>query len=261
MERRRYAIVRVVLFKVVETMKITFLGTRGYIDARIKRHYNHTATLIAYKGKRILIDCGIDWTGKLGEIKPHAILLTHAHPDHAWGLADGAPCPVYATQESWDVRELQKFLIRKKRIVRDGQTITIAGMTIRVFAEEHSIRCPAVGYRITAGSVTIFYAGDVIAIHERQRALRGCDLYIGDGASIARPIVRQKNGRLFGHTPITTQLGWCKKEGVKCAIFTHCGSQIVEQKPSVVEKKIVLLGTHYGVDAQLAYDGMKLIVR
>jgi glyoxylase-like metal-dependent hydrolase (beta-lactamase superfamily II) len=29
--------------------------------------------------------------------------LTHAHADHAEGLAAGARCPVYATKETWDL--------------------------------------------------------------------------------------------------------------------------------------------------------------
>src|SRR5882724_7632161 len=92
-------------------MKITFLGTRGYIDARTRRHYRHTSTMIAYKGKRVMIDCGLDWAKKVFMVKPDAIVITHAHPDHAWGLKNGSPCPVYATQESWDV--MRNFAIEK----------------------------------------------------------------------------------------------------------------------------------------------------
>lgn len=43
-------------------MQITFLGTRGYIDSRTRKHYRHTSTLIEYRGKRVMIDCGLDWT-------------------------------------------------------------------------------------------------------------------------------------------------------------------------------------------------------
>ena len=33
-----------------------------------------------------MIDCGLDWLGKFEKLQPDAIVLTHAHPDHAWGL-------------------------------------------------------------------------------------------------------------------------------------------------------------------------------
>jgi phosphoribosyl 1,2-cyclic phosphodiesterase len=242
-------------------VKITFLGTRGYIDIRTKKHYRHTATLIEYNRKRVLIDCGIDWLGRLKKIDPHAIILTHAHPDHAWGLQKGAPCPVYATRDSWYVKELKKFPIKNKITITDRQIFTIGAITFEVFSEVHSLRCPAVGYRITAGKVTIFYAGDLVSINERHDALKNIQLYIGDGATIVRSMVRAKDGKLFGHTPIKTQLGWCKKEQVPRAIFTHCGTQIVSAKPSVAEEKIELLGHEFGVHASIAYDGMGLILK
>ena len=72
-------------------MKITFLGTRGYIDASTRRHKRHASTMITYRGKRIMIDCGIDWTKKVWQLHPDAIVITHAHPDHAWGLKNGSP--------------------------------------------------------------------------------------------------------------------------------------------------------------------------
>lgn len=241
-------------------MKITFLGTRGYIDVRTKKHYRHTATLIAYKNKRILIDCGIDWRGRIDSIKPDAIFLTHAHPDHAWGLQDGAPCPVYATKESWQVKELAKFPIEEKIIIKDRQRIAIGLITFEVFNQLHSIRCPAVGYRIKAGRATIYYSGDVVSINDRSGALENINLYIGDGATIVRPMVRAKDGKLFGHASIKTQLGWCKKENVDRAIFTHCGTQIVAGDPKKIRSKMDQLAVDYGVRVQLAYDNLTIII-
>ena len=46
-------------------MKVTFLGTRGYIDAATPRHRMHTAALVEYRGTRVMIDCGATWLGKL----------------------------------------------------------------------------------------------------------------------------------------------------------------------------------------------------
>lgn len=240
-------------------MKITFLGTRGYIDIRTKKHYRHTSTLISYKGTRVMIDCGLDWLGKVDRINPDAIVITHAHPDHAWGLQDGSPCPVYATRASWNA--LKKFPIKKKVLVKNRQKFSIGSIHFEVFAEVHSIRAPAVGYRITAGRNSIYYCGDLISINQRHAALHGVKLLIGDGATIVRPMVRRKGNKIFGHTTIRAQLGWCKKEKVPRAIITHCGTQIVGAKPGVAEKKVAQLGKERGVDAAIAYDGMKVILR
>ncbi len=242
-------------------MKITFLGTRGYIDVRSKKHYRHTSTLITYKGKRILIDCGLDWLGKVNAIKPHAIILTHAHPDHAWGLKNGAPCPVYATKDSWNTKELKKFPIKEKIVIHDRQKLDIVGFTVEVFSEVHSIRCPGVGYRITAGKATIYYAGDLISINQRHAALKNVRLYIGDGATIFRPMVRRKGNQLFGHTTIRAQLGWCQKEKVPRAIITHCGTQIVAGNAREVEEKVENLGKERDVKVAIAFDGMQVILR
>ena len=63
-------------------MKITFLGTRGYIDIKSRRHKRHTSTLIEYKGKRVMIDCGLDWHDKVWGLHPDATGPQHrfAHP-------------------------------------------------------------------------------------------------------------------------------------------------------------------------------------
>lgn len=81
-------------------MKLTFLGTRGEIETRNQRHKMHSSMLISYYHMEGMIDCGEDWIRNLNRISPHAIVITHAHPDHAFGFQEGSPCPVYATGES-----------------------------------------------------------------------------------------------------------------------------------------------------------------
>ena len=61
----------------------------------------HTSLLVCWRRKRVMVDCGDDWLGKAARLRPDAIAITHAHPDHAGGLKYGAPCPVFATRESW----------------------------------------------------------------------------------------------------------------------------------------------------------------
>jgi phosphoribosyl 1,2-cyclic phosphodiesterase len=240
-------------------MKLTFLGTRGYIDPVSDEHRRHTATMVAYRGRRVMLDCGQDWRGRFQEHNPQAIAVTHCHPDHAWGLKDGAPCPVYASKEAWE--EMARYPIADKRIVRPREPVAIRGMRFEYFPVDHSTRCPAGGYRITAGQVAIFYVPDVVYIHDRAEALGGCKAYVGDGATITRSMVRKPSGELIGHTPVRTQLTWCEKEGVPLMVITHCGSAIVKPGDGKAMETIRPLAEERGVQARIAKDGMELVLR
>lgn len=240
-------------------MKLTFLGTRANIDAKSRRHSRHSAMAVDYQDTRVIIDCGADWLRVFGQWKADAIFLTHAHPDHAGGLKDGAPCPVHATRETWE--GLADFPIAQRRTVSLGSAIRISGVALQAFPVVHSLRAPAVGYRVSAGSRTLFYVPDVVAIEDRHEALCGIDLYVGDGSSLTRSLVRRRGDELFGHTTIRAQLGWCAQDGVRRAIFTHCGSQIVEGDERRLRPKLTSLAAKHGVEAHFAHDGMMVILR
>ena len=126
---------------------------------------------------------------------------------------------------------------------------------------EHSILAPAVGYRISAGKATVFYAPDLIFIHDRAAALRDVQVYIGDGATLTRSFIRKRGKTLIGHATVRTQLTWCEKEGVPRAIITHCGSEIVSGNERKLLTRLRTMAAERGVDARIAHDGMKLILR
>jgi phosphoribosyl 1,2-cyclic phosphodiesterase len=219
--------------------------------------------MIVYRGKRVLIDCGESWIGRVTELKPDAIVITHSHPDHAFGLKDGSPCPVYATAEAW--KKMKNFPIQKEfhKVLQPRKPARIVGITFEAFPVMHSLLAPAVGYRVSAGKVVVFYVPDVARIPNRSRAFSGIRAYIGDGATITRPLIRRKrsNAQLIGHASIDTQLAWCRKEGVPKMIVTHCGSAIVGGNEECVKEKLQSLGHKYGVAIEIAHDGMDLVLR
>lgn len=206
-----------------------------------------------------MVDCGTTWLHHIDTIKPDHIVLTHAHPDHAFGLKEGAPCPVWATAETWKL--IAKFPIPKsqRRLIIPRKKHKIGGIQFEAFTLLHSIRCPAVGYRITSGKTIVFYAPDVAWIIELEEAFHGIQFYIGDGATILRNMIRKVKGteEIFGHATIRQQMTWCKKMGVPKMIITHCGSAIVarEEKAKV---QIEALAKEREVECLIAYDGMKL---
>ncbi len=240
-------------------MKLKFLGTRGYIEASIPRHACHSSLEVSYRGKRVMIDCGEDWRENIFALRPHAIFLTHAHEDHSHGLMDGAPCPVYATAETWE--HLERFPIEDRRTVHPGEPLEVCGIRFEAFEVQHSLRAPAVGYRITAGRPAVFYVPDLVFIRQRAIALRGIRLYIGDGATVTRPMVRRQEDQPIGHTPIPTQLTWCQKEGVPKMIITHCGTEVVTGEDKGIMDKISALARERGVEAEIAWDGMEIVLR
>ena len=240
-------------------MTLTFLGTRGEIDIHTPRHRRHSSLLVVYRRSRVMVDCGLDWLDAVWRIRPrpHAIVLTHAHPDHAWGLRNGAPCPVYAPRQTWN--GLTRFRIEDKRLLRLRRPYEVDGIIFEAFPVEHSILAPAVGYRITAGHARIFYVPDVVYIRDRSAALKAVSLFIGDGASIHRPLVRRRGHKLIGHAPVSAQLTWCRKARISRAIITHCGSGIVSVHARAAAV-VRTLGEQRGVDARIAFDGMEVVI-
>ncbi|PYJ47567.1 MAG: hypothetical protein DME85_04850 [Verrucomicrobia bacterium] len=242
-------------------MKLTFLGTRGEIEARTRRHHMHTSLLVSYRRAKVMIDCGQDWLGKFDRLQPDAIVLTHAHPDHAWGLKNGAPCPVHAPQKTW--RTLKRSDIRRlpdRRLIKERAPAKICGLCFEAFPVEHSILAPAVAYRVSAGGASVFYAPDLVFIRDRAAALRGVKIYIGDGATLTRSFIRRRGKSLIGHSPVRTQLTWCGKEGVPRAVITHCGSEIVKGDERKIGAQLREMAAERGIEASIAYDGMELVV-
>jgi phosphoribosyl 1,2-cyclic phosphodiesterase len=239
-------------------VKLKFLGTRGEIDLKTRLHKMHSSLEISYRGHAVMIDCGADWLGRIRHMRPDAIVITHAHPDHAWGLKGGAPCEVYATAETWG--SIGEFPISQRVSIQPRSPFEIHGLMLEAFPVEHSTRAPAVGYRISAGRSTIFYAPDLVYIYETHQALSSIRLYVGDGASLRRPIVRKRGAALVGHAAVRTQLGWCGREGVPKALITHCGSEIVGMNSRTADKIVRDLGLERGVSAQIAFDGFGIVL-
>ncbi len=85
------------------------------------------------------------------------------------------------TQETWNA--IGHYPIADRELVEARRALLVRGIEFEAFPVEHSLRAPAVGYRIRAGRVVIFYAPDVVSVVDEEKALSGLDLYVGDGSS------------------------------------------------------------------------------
>ena len=242
-----------------------FLGTRGNIDTQTAKHKRHSSIKISYYHHEVIIDCGEDWARKVSNWNADAIIITHAHPDHAFGLKDGAPCPVYATEEAW--KNMDSFQIEERRIINEREQFQIPGngshpLFFEAFPVLHSTRAPAVGYQVRTGEAIIFYVPDVAWIKDREAAMKGIDIYIGDGATLKRSMIRKPGDTIIGHVPLQTQLTWCQKMGVSQAVFTHLGSKILESDEEKIIDQIMSMARQRDLDdVTIAHDGMKIIIR
>ncbi len=246
-------------------MKLRFLGTRGNIETSTNSHRHHSSLKISYYDHEVIIDCGEDWLGQVADWDVNAILVTHAHPDHAFGLKKGAPCAVYATSDAW--QGMEDFNISDRRVLIENEPTQIPqngdhAFEVSPYPVLHSTRAPAVGFQISAGKVSILYVPDVAWIEDREEAMREIKVYIGDGATLKQSMVRKPDATIIGHVPIQTQLTWCQKTGVPRAIFTHLGSEIVDGDERQITQKIFAMAEERNIEeVLLAQDDMTLILR
>jgi hypothetical protein len=137
------------------------------------------------------------------------------------------------------------------------RALVINGVRFKAYPVQHSIRAPAVGYHVSAEHGSLFYLPDVAWLPNASHVLQGVDVYIGDGATLTRPLVRRRGGVLIGHATVATQLHWCREAQVRQAVFSHCGSQIAGGDARQLNALLLRLGRERDVDARFACDGLR----
>ncbi|MFN2386951.1 MAG: MBL fold metallo-hydrolase [Thermoanaerobaculia bacterium] len=240
-------------------MKLRFYGTKGYVEEKSPTHAGHSAFTVEHEGFRLLCDLGENRKTLMPEIAPDAVYLSHAHPDHAWGLADGAEVPVHASAITHEI--LKDYPLPRRVTLQPGSSVRVGPFRLTIYPVVHSVRCPGVAVRILAGKTTVLYSGDIIAFDEPERALAGADLYVGDGSTLTGSLVRRHpSGALMGHTTVRAQLGWLGRYGVRRAVFSHFGKEPIEMGDAALAEKLEALADEKaaGCRVRAATDGLEL---
>ena len=164
-----------------------------------------------------------------------AVLFTHAHADHITGLDDvrilnriaNRPLAAFATAETlaemtqrfgyafrpWQPPHFYRPVLEAKP-VRPGETIEAAGMSVRLFAQNHG-RVETLGLRIG----DFGYSTDVVALDDLAfAALAGVDTWVVD--------CFLRNDTHFSHANLDTVLGWVDRLRPRRTVLTHMGTEM-----------------------------------
>jgi len=223
-------------------MRLTFYGTKGEIEEEDKFHRQNSLILLETLGRRIILDAGSDWIGKLEDLEPDAILITHAHPDHAEGLKGYLGDALIFL--SRDTSKLLKdgYPRHLFNIFRKDEEFRVNSIRVLPKSVLHSLKAPMTIFKIQTDAGWIVYSPDVLHIPNREEFLKDVVLYIGDGASLKRSLVRRKDGKIYGHASVKAQVSWLKKAKVKTAIFTHWGKEAVEMDERILRRIVAVMG-------------------
>ena len=240
-------------------MRLHFYGTKGYVEEDSPAHRGHSAWTLETAGFRLLCDFGENRKGRLSRITPDAIFVSHAHPDHAGGLAEGTSVPVYASAVTHEITK--ELPIENRVTLVAGVAARMGPLTITAFPVVHSIRCPCVAARIETPEGIVVYSGDIVNFEDPAAALKGADLYVGDGSTLKGSLVRrQPSGVLIGHTTVRAQLGWLDAFAVPRAIFSHFGKGPIEMGEPALGDALAALAAERAPRCEVAAarDGRKL---
>ncbi|MCL4415524.1 MAG: MBL fold metallo-hydrolase [Actinobacteria bacterium] len=239
-------------------MILEFPGTKGEIEESSLLHNYHSSIIINYKDTKVIIDYGEKHAPGLDNEINHfdAVLITHAHPDHyIWTKKDDKSVltTVYLTKITYDY---SKYKPLNFNIVEHNKEFKIKNLIFTPVNLIHSLRCPAVCYKIR-NNKNLIYAPDILDFEiPKEDLLKDIDFLIADGSSINVNLVRSRDGKLFGHAMLKTIIGWCKKAGIRNLIITHCGKQIVSSDEKEVYGKLFEYGENK-VNIEIAFDGYK----
>jgi DNA adenine methylase len=122
----------------------------------------------------------------------------------------------------------------------------------QAFPSEHSTVAPTAVWRIKVAGLSILFAPDILDFD--KKILAGIDIYIGDGSSFTKDIVREGD---VGHLSIKHQIERCKEAGVKEIYLIHIGKELID-KPAL-EAEVAKLGARVLSDGEEIEKNIQLV--
>jgi phosphoribosyl 1,2-cyclic phosphate phosphodiesterase len=212
--------------------------------------------LIEHAGKTLLVDTSSDFRQqalRVGLKRLDAVLITHCHVDHVFGLDDIRPLnfrhgamPIYANETAWkDLRRIFQYIFNPTHVggglpqliphtIHHGAAFSIGpGFQITPLEVVHG-KLPVVAYRFN----DFAYATDLSEIpNETLEALRGLDVLVIDG-------LRFKEHPT--HLNVERSLAYIDELKPRRAYLTHMNHEVLHARDSKRLPKGV----------EFAYDGL-----
>ena len=212
-------------------------GDWGCCDPNEPRNFRTRSSIVVEgdDGLRLLVDTSPDMRTQLLACRVprvDAVLYTHAHADHITGLDDirilnrivGRPLEAFGTRSTLDeLTSRFSYAFRPwqppgffrpvmlPREVSPGETVTIAGLSIRLFAQDHGVT-QSLGMRI--GSFG--YSTDVFDLDDNAfEVLEGVDTWV------VGCFLRQELHHT--HANLVRVLSWLPRVRPRRTVLTHMG--------------------------------------
>ncbi|MFP5261619.1 MAG: MBL fold metallo-hydrolase [Blastocatellia bacterium] len=250
-------------------MRVTFLGTGTSVgvpavgcdcetclsdDERDRRL--RTSVLIEHGGQNIIIDASTDFRQqalRAGIRHLAAILFTHSHADHCFGLDDTRPImfrhgPIacFATEVTWDgLRRIYSYVFEPApypglpRIIphRIEGEFNLLGLDVEPLTVIHG-NLPVTAYRVGGFA----YVTDCNRIPDETCArLKGLDLLVIDALRFKKHPT---------HMSLDESLGYVERLRPRRALLTHISHDIKHEETS----------GHLPAGVEIAYDGLTVEV-
>jgi len=224
-------------------MKLTFLGTRGEVEKSSKFHKNNSAIRLETHDKVILLDFGASWQGKLKFINPDYIWISQPYPEHALGLkGEETDIPVFMSKETSDKLPESQFPLKNRQIVEGNFK----------FGSIVANQISTSGLVIETDEGKVGYFPSILDSPDKS-LLKELSIYIGDGSSLTKDIVKNVKGKRVGHKSMVAQL---KQIPTRKIIFTHLGEETIKMKHEELIQKMSELNKEFcpNISVEIALD-------